>query len=382
MGSSKVVLVYHHIPPFPGAVAMRYKSVAHGIRHSEHFNNADIEVIAANAGDGEYQSGFTTTILPGYLLSNSKGLAFRLIGEFVFGLQVAFRVMRIKPKAVVLSSPLYISSILISHMCMMRRIKYVLEVRDLYPQVYKDTGVIQKLPFLYGFFNYFSKKIYRNAELIVSLTKGIEQSVAEDSPGTPVTTLYNGFPSSVTQIKTHKHPRFTLCFHGILGFYQDVEMLLDLARSLENESIDIVVVGYGRKSELLQTDAPSNLKFMGRLPNDKTLEVASKCHVGLSFRLDAELSGYSFPVKIWEYLGLGLPVVIAPYSEAGDFVSEVGCGYQFKAGDLDNIRESIIKLKEDADLYQRFSIAAKESSREYTREKMGEKFASEISKYL
>ncbi|MGB1158177.1 MAG: glycosyltransferase family 4 protein [Porticoccaceae bacterium] len=376
-----IALVYHHIPPFSGAVAMRFKSIEFGLKKAG-FKANEVLVYTAKVKESMPISSYKTIVFNGSFLSNSKGLMLRSIGEFLFGLQVGFRLILKRPRIAVISSPLYLSSIIIGYACYIFRIRYILEVRDLYPQAYADTGLLVDTSITYRFFEHLSRSICRRAEAIISLTKGIENEVSERCRLSNVKTIYNGFPSQVEKIQNAKHSKFTVCFHGVLGFYQDINSLLILAKSLKSEDIDFVVIGYGHKSEQVRKVGLNNLRFLGQLSNNSTLMEAARCHIGISLRSNDALSKISFPVKIWEYLGLGLPVIVAPQSEAGNFVTDNNCGFQFEPSDIEAIKNTIIDLKNNQQLLLSMSKNGLGASKIYTREKMGERFVGFLTKIL
>ncbi|MEM9321273.1 MAG: hypothetical protein AAGA41_00460 [Pseudomonadota bacterium] len=75
--------------------------------------------------------------------------------------------------------------------------------------------------------------------------------------------VYNGVPGDFLTPGGEKRERFTVCFHGVIGFFQDIETLIAVARELEQNDVDVVVIGYGRQESLMRGDIPANLEFLG-----------------------------------------------------------------------------------------------------------------------
>ena len=141
----------------------------------------------------------------------------------------------------------------------------------------------------------------------------------------------------------NKFENFTVCFHGILGEFQDVDGLLTVGRLLKREGIDFIVIGYGKKEHLLES--ADEITFLGRKSPEATLEIVERCHLGISLRTNDEISRNSFPVKVWEYVGMSLPCIISPISEAGIFVENYGLGAQFEFGEYEEILKKILEFK-------------------------------------
>jgi glycosyltransferase involved in cell wall biosynthesis len=219
-----------------------------------------------------------------------------------------------------------------------------------------------------------SRGMYTGATRIVVVTKGLEDAVRSLAPSAVVHCEYNGFPAVLQDKRGQKHERFTLCFHGALGFFQDVETLRKLAAAVTDDGIDVVVIGSGRKAELLD-DPPRNLRFLGRLSFEDTIEEVAKCHVGLCLRRQDKISQDAFPIKVWEYLGLGMPCIVTPLCEAGRFVEDHACGIQLQAGDVIGLRNAVLLLRDDPGHAQQLATAGAQAVMGFTRERIGERIA-------
>jgi glycosyltransferase involved in cell wall biosynthesis len=111
---------------------------------------------------------------------------------------------------------------------------------------------------------------------------------------------------------------------------------------------------------------------------DKTIELIESCHVGLCLRKDDKISRDSFPVKVWEYIGLGIPTIVTPKCEAGSFIQQHGCGYEFESGSAEAIIAIILELKNNPKKMHTMSSHARKVALGYTREETGRAAASAI----
>jgi hypothetical protein len=113
---------------------------------------------------------------------------------------------------------------------------------------------------------------------------------------------------------------------------------------------------------------------LDKQPLEKLPGILSKCHLGVSIRDSTPLSQKSFPVRVWEYIGLGLPVVVAPdNSEAGFFVSDNGIG-SIVALDCDVILNEILRYSYNRETYLAYQSKVFSVRHLYTRER----FAKEL----
>lgn len=308
----------------------------------------------------------------------------RALKELKQGFSALFVFARISRSSdfIYISSPSYLASLVLICYSILTRKPFVFEVRDIYPEAFVYAGLIKEKSLIYKFFIFLSRIAYKYAELNVPATEGIKKMIEQSVLEAKNITCFNGFPASFLGVNNIKFERFTLVFHGTLGSFQDIEMLCELSRRLEDfQDVDVFIIGHGPKSELVERLArySQNIKFFGSLNYKETIDVVSKCHIGLSLRLDDPLSSNSFPVKIWEYIGLAIPSIITPWgSEAGRFLELNCCGVQVKGGDVDSIIDTVAMLKSDAEYYKKCVENCKRIRILYTRERLSEILVTKI----
>lgn len=363
---------FQHMPPYPGAASLRGHSIAVNLAKLMSLNGDSLIVYCSSSSPDSIQGASVLTLgVPE--VENFLSLKKRLLGELLMGFRAA-RMMLFtgrKPDLLVISSPGYISALVQCFFATLCRTPYVLEMRDIYPQVYVEAKLLSKNSFIYRMLGFMSKTMYSNAKLVICATKGLAREVVDVAPCVRVEHIYNGFPSYFLERQNIKHERFTVCFHGILGFFQDIDSLLAVAERLGEFDIDVVVIGYGRKQESFKNCNLSNVRFLGRLPFASTIEEVARCHIGLCLRVDDEVSKDAFPVKVWEYLGLGMPSIVSPPCEAGDFLEDNGCGVAVKSGDIDAVVSVVLKARDDYAFFVAMSSNCRNLAGSFTREATG-----------
>jgi glycosyltransferase involved in cell wall biosynthesis len=294
------------------------------------------------------------------------------MAEIWLGMLVGLSIFRDSKKDVawVISSPGFICALIAAWCAKISSKTYFLDIRDIYPDVFAEAGILDRDGKLYRFLDRLTASIYANALGIICPTHGLKEHVAKRG-GQSVEVIYNGFPEMLMEMPGEKREKFTLCFHGILSVFQDVETIVALAAYLKPFDIDIVVVGYGKKESLIANAEIDNLHFYGKRSFEETIAIVSSCHIGLCLRRDEAISKDAFPVKVWECLGLGMPSVVTPICEAGDFLEKNQCGTQFDSGDVVAIGEYVRKLKSDDACLRSLQQKASEVRKGYTREIQG-----------
>ncbi len=224
--------------------------------------------------------------------------------------------------------------------------KYILDVRDLYPEIFFELKMIKEKSLFGWIAKKFTKALYRNAHEIMTVTQGLCREIESYGENKPHLVM-NGYDPDIffPGKSEEKFPRFTLVFHGTIGKLQNVETLLNLAKELEVDDLDILVAGDGPKVQEIISAARSNIRYLGNLPYQEIPSILRKCHVGLSFRTDDKIGKEAFPVKVFEYVGCGLPVIMSPPGEAGSIIQSHSLGLEFQNSDVIKMAATIRQFR-------------------------------------
>lgn len=167
-----------------------------------------------------------------------------------------------------------------------------------------------------------------------------------------------------TQIE--KFERYTVLFGGQLTAGRGTINLLRGFQIVQarNSNIDLVIAGDGPDREELVLFAKklklSNVKFMGQMEREDFRFLARHCHLGVAIT-DSRVTPPSFPSKIPEYLGLGLPVIagLESSSDAMDLLIQEGVGSIFSPDNPYEISESIMQWFDRNDSFSTEQIQQK-----------------------
>lgn len=165
---------------------------------------------------------------------------------------------------------------------------------------------------------------------------------------------------------------------GSSVFY-DYDAMLSVVSKVATELNDIVLllVGGGESQQGLEkrVQEDSTLKglvyFAGNIPNEYMPYVLQRSHVLIWLPRQSEknkLAGFS-PVKLFEYMAMGKPIV-ARDDEYGS-ISKILCGggIVINSSDTDEIARSIIKILQEKEMADALGRKAHQRATEYTWEK-------------
>ena len=129
------------------------------------------------------------------------------------------------------------------------------------------------------------------------------------------------------------------------------EDLLDAAAILEERgsSVQIRIFGDGPLRDHLRKEIDSraleNVFLMGRVPREEYLHAIKDADAGIAATVQG-VSVPTFPSKLVDYASVGLPIVISTETagDVGQVVSHAGAGIAVKAGDPQELADSLLFL--------------------------------------
>ena len=111
--------------------------------------------------------------------SSQSGVLIRLTREILLGIESFFRVLFCRYDLILITSPPFITSYFLAFVAVLRRIRYIYDVRDEYPQVYFEAGLIRQDSMGGSILLWLEKFIYRHAFQIITVTEGIVNHIKE-----------------------------------------------------------------------------------------------------------------------------------------------------------------------------------------------------------
>lgn len=283
--------------------------------------------------------------------SNLQRHTIRLLSELIMGAEFFLRILFTRYDIVLLSSPPFLTCSFAALACRIKAIPYVFDVRDEYPEVYFSAGLLRPSSVPGKILQNIERKIYRNASLVISVTQGICIRITEKCREAKVKLVRNGYDAEKFLPAENTYETFTIVFHGNMGKFQDPDLILRLAARAQKEQrkIEFLIIGWGNNDAALNEQELTNVRYLGMVHYQDIPQTIARAHVGISFRTNDLISKNAFPVKLYEYIGVAIPAIITPRSEAGEFFEMHNIGYQFNPNEWEDIYTRIVYLAEHPD---------------------------------
>jgi glycosyltransferase involved in cell wall biosynthesis len=245
-----------------------------------------------------------------------------------------------------------------------RRVPFLLEVRDLWPDTAVALGAVRSRALillargLEGF-------VYRSADRIVVIGPEMKRRiVAKGIPAGKIEVVPQGYQPSETPPPPRAQARqrlgvddeFVVMFTGSYGLANnDTGLILDAAARLRDEpGIVFVLVGDGdRREEYVERCRLESLglvRFLPMVPKSEVpglLAAADACIMALP---PGDFWRIFLQNKVFDYLGSGRPIVAAVAGDQEDLIRESGGGIVVSPGDVEAFCEAVLRLKRDPEL--------------------------------
>ena len=244
---------------------------------------------------------------------------------------------------------------------LLRRIPWILQLEDIFPQAAISTGLL-KNPVLISFFTSLERFLYRHSTRIAVISKGFTRNlIAKGVPEEKIDMI--PVWADCEQIKPMKKEneftsqngfdgKFVVMYAGTLGVSSCPEVILQAATSLLNvENIVFAIVGEGvKKDAFLQSTVElglSNIRFLPFQPRALYPQMLAAADLHLVM-LNEQSAETSMPSKTFNIMSAARPVLlIAPLSsEAAHLVILNGCGMVIPPGEGELLAEEILHLRE------------------------------------
>lgn len=237
--------------------------------------------------------------------------------------------------------------------------KAYLIVRDIFPEWAVDMGLMGRgLP--YRFFSRVARYQYAVADVIGVQTPGNKTFFKDwEKTGRSLEVLQNWLANapdrgcSISVAKTSLAGRKIGVYAGNMGVAQGIDILLDLAESLQKrEDIGFLFVGRGSEASRLTAEAKArnldNVLFLNEIHPDEISGLYTQCQIGL-VSLDPRHKTHNIPGKFLTYMQSGLPVLanINTGNDLAEIIRQENVGRVSEDGTLETLERMALELIED-----------------------------------
>jgi len=273
-----------------------------------------------------------------------------------------------------------------------RRKPFVFEVRDLWPELPKQMGVI-KNPIILSMLSFLEWASYRSAHKCIGLSPGIVEGIQRRGVlKDRIALVPNGCdldifsePSESWRPEGVNETDLMAVFTGTHGQANGLDAALDAAKELKarnKSNIKIVLIGQGKLKSYLQARANAehldNVIFHEPVDKEKLSGLMQSADVGLQLLANIPAFYYgTSPNKFFDYIAAGLPVLNNYPGWLAGMIVENDCGFAIEPNNELAFADALELAASDKKRLQLMGVNARSlANKEFAREKLADKWVA------
>ena len=271
-----------------------------------------------------------------------------------------------------------------------RKIPFVFEVRDLWPELAITLGILRNR-FLIILSEWLEKKIYRESDRIIALSPGIKSGIVKTGylaskitqvPNGCDIKLFQGWDSERGWLYPFREDDFVLFYGGAHGIANGLQYVIDIARTAKSrnqDKIKFVLIGDGMMKNILVKQKEEyeldNVLMMDPIPKVDLVNYIHQADMGMQLLANNPSFYYgTSPNKFFDYLAAGKPVLNNYPGWVSDLILEYNCGIVINPQSEDDFFKKIEPLIDDRNILLKMSVnAIKLAQKMFDRDLLAEK---------
>ena len=258
-----------------------------------------------------------------------------------------------------------------------RRVPFVLEIRDLWPESIAAVGAIRSRMAI-ALLAKLELAMYRSARRIVTVGEGYRRRLVErGADGARVAVVMNGVDGELFSPRDRDERlaervgvagRFVVAYCGVIGMAHGLEVVLRAASLLRETSdgrqVVFLLVGDGASLDDLKAmadrDGLDNVVFTGNVAKACVPGLIALSDVCLVHLRASDTFTAVMPSKIFEAAAMAKPVILGVRGFAAEFVGTAGCGVCIEPENEHELVDAVLRLATDAPLREELGRAGRE----------------------
>lgn len=392
----RILFLTDNFPPEGNAPASR--TYEHAIRWVKQGHKVTVITGAPNFPEGEVYVGYKNSWynredmdgidvvrVKTYITSN-QGFVKRILDYLSFMVSgFVAGIFQKSPDLIIATSPQFFNAISGWALSAVKGKPFIFELRDIWPASITAVGAMQNSKII-RFLERIEIFLYRKASRIISVTESFKNElIARGIDGAKIEVVLNAVDLSRYAPVTEKDSdleehlglkgKFVVGYIGTHGMAHGLENIVDAAEALQHrDDILFMFAGGGAAREHIEKyvceKQLKNVIMIARQPKELMPKLWSLCDISLVNLIDTPLFSTVIPSKIFESMGMGIPMVVSmPLGEATDIIHDTGAGIVVKPESSEELARALILIRDDTSMWLELSKNASTAALVYNRDR-------------
>lgn len=295
-----------------------------------------------------------------------------------------------KVDLVVGTSPQFFTACAAYMVSKLKRIPFIFELRDLWPESIQAVGAMQESRVL-EMLEWVELFLYRRAAKVVSVTHSFKQNLINRGiESYKISVVTNGV--DLNRYKPQKKDsklvrdfglegKFVAGYVGTHGLAHSLNTILLTAQLMqkknEGREVQFILLGNGAQTKELEATARrlnlNNVCFIESVPKEEVPRYWSVLDASIIHLRDVDTFKSVIPSKLFESIGMGIPVLHGVRGESAEIVEKGQVGITFQPDNPNSLCEALCHLRDNKTRYEGFRENCLRKAKQYDRKKMAKK---------
>jgi glycosyltransferase involved in cell wall biosynthesis len=266
-----------------------------------------------------------------------------------------------RPEVVIGSSPQLLVALSAWWIALCKRVPFIFEVRDLWPESLAAVGVGGENSWMWRLLMGIAGFLYRKANHIVVVSPAFRDHLVErwKVPSGKISVVGNGVETALFSPQNadptlrqalRLEGKFVVSYIGTLGMAHGLESLLQAASILQRSSPEVLflLVGEGADKDRIAASAQSrnltNVRFIGQQPREQIPAYIGASDACLVLLRKAELFKTVIPTKMLEFMSCERPLILGVDGQARKIMDEAEAGLFVEPENVADLVEAVTHL--------------------------------------
>lgn len=289
-----------------------------------------------------------------------------------------------RPDVIVGTSPQFFTNCAAWMLSVFRWRPFVFELRDLWPESIKTVGAMQDSAAL-RLLERLERFLYHRAAVIVVVTESFRRNlISRGIDSKKIAVVINGVDLGRFQPLARDSElagrfgltgKFVVGYIGTHGMAHALETLLEAAARIktlsEGHNVRFVLLGDGARKQALKNNAEerglNNVLFLDTVSKVDVPRYWSLLDVAIIHLRKADNFTQVIPSKLFECMGMGIPVLHGVAGESAEIVEREGVGLVFEPENAGALCDGVLRLRRNHSLYEQLKAQALAAAPRYER---------------
>tara|TARA_Y100000768_G_C23957257_1_gene673474 strand:- start:221 stop:1333 length:1113 start_codon:yes stop_codon:yes gene_type:complete len=218
---------------------------------------------------------------------------------------------------------------------------------DSHEDVSEDIMLKNWIPFLIRkiisiLYVFFEKYTLKKFDFLISPTEFINDKLKKINPSIAIICNYPIVEDFDYNEEIWKEKNNEIVYVGGISILRGIEQMINYISAEKKVTLNLAGDFYDKKSEeIVKTFTGKNLKYKGFIDKSELFKIINTSKIGLSILHPTKTYIHSLPIKLFEYMLLGLPVIVSNFHLFESIVIKNKCGISVNPLDDTEIRDSI-----------------------------------------